>query len=241
MWFANPGTTNSIGRITTGPGVVTGPASDVGSSAATLTGSARPNSQLTIFRFEYGTDTSYGSETAIQSAQDASEHQVSAALSGLSPDTTYHYRLVATNPTDTAAGADATFTTPPDGAGPPDATPPTLDLSGKKTQHLGAFVAVRASCPTEACEAKASGTVIVPSGQSKHGERKLRRVKLRPASAQLAAGGKAKLKLRISRKARKAAVKALDRGGRVRAKVAVVATDAAGNSATARRTVRLLP
>ena len=34
-----------------------------------------------------------------------------ATLTGLAPNTTYHYRVDATNPTDTTLGADATFTT----------------------------------------------------------------------------------------------------------------------------------
>jgi hypothetical protein len=41
---------------------------------------------------------------------------VSAAAAGLSANTTYHYRIVATNPSGTSAGADQTFTT----AAPPE-------------------------------------------------------------------------------------------------------------------------
>jgi hypothetical protein len=48
---------------------------------------------------------------------------VSAALTGLSPNTTYHYRLVATNPSDTTLGADRAFTTNP-AANPPLPAPP---------------------------------------------------------------------------------------------------------------------
>ena len=53
-------------------------------------------------------------------------------LTGLEPGTTYHYRLVASNSSATATGADATFTTqavPP----PPALQPPVL--SGVKQSH----------------------------------------------------------------------------------------------------------
>jgi streptogramin lyase len=118
LWFTEFSNPGRIGRITAGPGVVTGAASGVTSNAAALSGSVRPNSQLTVFEFQYGTDTGYGSQTAAQPAgQDAAQHPVSAALSGLNPSTTYHYRLVATNSSDTTPGADHTFTTAPAAGG----------------------------------------------------------------------------------------------------------------------------
>ncbi len=44
---------------------------------------------------------------------DANPHPVSASVTGLSPATLYHYRLVATNPIGEAEGNDRTFTTGP--------------------------------------------------------------------------------------------------------------------------------
>jgi hypothetical protein len=47
----------------------------------------------------------------VSAGSGSSTVSVSAALGSLSPNTTYHYRLVATNADGTAFGADATFTT----------------------------------------------------------------------------------------------------------------------------------
>ena len=45
------------------PGVSTGPASQVGKNAATLTAEVSPNKQATSYYFQYGTSTGYGSQT----------------------------------------------------------------------------------------------------------------------------------------------------------------------------------
>jgi hypothetical protein len=93
------------------PSVTTGPATGVDSSSATLTGTVRPNSSDASVQFEYGPTTGYGSQTAVQHLSGVSDQAVSAALTGLSPSTTYHFRVVATAADGTATGADQTFTT----------------------------------------------------------------------------------------------------------------------------------
>src|SRR6478752_10431642 len=45
------------------PAVTTAPASDVGKSSATLSGTVNPNGQSTTYFFQYGTTTSYGRQT----------------------------------------------------------------------------------------------------------------------------------------------------------------------------------
>jgi hypothetical protein len=121
IWFTENASPGALGRITTGPGVMTGAASGVGPGAATLNGSVQPNGQLTVYSFEYGPTSAYGSQTMVAFAgSSVAPVAVSAALSGLAPNTPYHYRLTATNPSDTTAGADRTFTTaaaPPSGGG----------------------------------------------------------------------------------------------------------------------------
>ena len=95
------------------PTVTTGSASGVTQSAATLTGTVNPNGQSTDYWFEYGTTTSYGTQTSQQSAGSGSSTvNVSRSITGLSPGTTYHFRLVAQNATDTSHGSDKAFTTP---------------------------------------------------------------------------------------------------------------------------------
>jgi hypothetical protein len=94
------------------PGVVTGSATPVNASSATLNGSVDPNGRTTTWFFEYGTSTSYGSKTSAKSAgSGAVAVSVSAPISGLSAGRTYHFRLVATSDAGTTHGADATFVT----------------------------------------------------------------------------------------------------------------------------------
>ncbi len=93
------------------PGARTGPA-QVGAGAATLTGSVDPRGRSTAWYFEWGTSTSYGSRTPTASVGSrGGDHNVTAAISGLAPGATYHYRLVATSDAGTSRGADLTFTT----------------------------------------------------------------------------------------------------------------------------------
>ncbi len=96
------------------PSVTTGPASAVEQASATVTGTVNPNgSEVTACYFEYGTSTSYGSKASCSQAVGSGEARVavSAPLSGLSPGTTYYYRVVAKNTAGAAEGDPKTFTT----------------------------------------------------------------------------------------------------------------------------------
>jgi len=101
--------------------VTTNAATGVSTSAATLNGTVNANNESTAVTFEYGLDTGYGTTvTADQSPVTGStDTAVSKAITGLSNNTTYHYRVVGTNSSGTANGADMTFTT---GTGPPIVT-----------------------------------------------------------------------------------------------------------------------
>ncbi|MCP4369267.1 MAG: hypothetical protein GY797_14300, partial [Deltaproteobacteria bacterium] len=93
------------------PTVVTAPASLVGITTATLNGTVNANSLSTTVTFEYGTTTAYGTtETADQSpVTGSSTTAVNKALTGLTPNTTYHYRVVGQNGAGTSNGGDMTF------------------------------------------------------------------------------------------------------------------------------------
>jgi hypothetical protein len=94
------------------PVVVTGSATSVTQNAATLNGTVDPQGEATTYHFDYGTTNAYGLQTAETPAGDGSGPvAVQAALAGLTGNTTYHYRLVATNADGTTNGADRTFTT----------------------------------------------------------------------------------------------------------------------------------
>src|SRR5262249_2168370 len=84
---------------------------NVTSSSATLNGSLDPHGRTTHVYFQYGTTTTYGSTTAMQTQTGNSYVNINANISGLSPSTTYHFRIVATNSSGTRYGSDLTFTT----------------------------------------------------------------------------------------------------------------------------------
>ncbi len=103
---------DGIFTTSAGPVAVTGSATSVTTSTATLNGTVDPNGRTTAWYFEYGTSTSYGSKTAERSAgSGTSTASVSAAVSGLTRGRLYHYRLVATSDAGTSRGADQTFST----------------------------------------------------------------------------------------------------------------------------------
>ena len=97
----------------TGPPVVTtNPATNVSSSSATLNGSLDPHGLTTSVNFQYGTTTSYGHTTTMQSQTGNTYRNITGNISGLTTHTTYHFRIVATNSGGTRSGSDRTFTTP---------------------------------------------------------------------------------------------------------------------------------
>lgn len=84
----------------------TSPASDVSDTAATLNGVVTPDGTDTTYQFEYGTTTSFGSTTTVTDAGSGySPAVVQAPLTGLTPSTTYYFRL---DTTTTYVGGQAT-------------------------------------------------------------------------------------------------------------------------------------
>ncbi len=92
------------------PVVTTGSASSVTLSSVTLNGTVNPNGLPTTYIFEWGTTSSYGNLTAIQSAGSGTTNVAATAnLTDLAANTLHHYRLVATNSAGTTEGADTIF------------------------------------------------------------------------------------------------------------------------------------
>jgi hypothetical protein len=152
------GTTMAEADSDSRPDAITRPATDVGTRAAVLRGIVDPNDDNTIYVFEYGTTTAYGKFTPTASAGNGnSDVQVSYALAGLTPNTTYHVRVVAWNQKGVDLGADVTFTTAADsGAAAPSspapgepATPGAAEpLAPEAAPELGKSVNVKASAGT---------------------------------------------------------------------------------------------
>lgn len=106
------GADSSFATLGKSPSCITLAASDITSSTATLNGTVNPNDLSAIVTFEYGTTTSYESTvTATQSPVKGNTIvNVSAALTGMNPATTYHYRIKSVNSLGTTLGDDKTFT-----------------------------------------------------------------------------------------------------------------------------------
>jgi hypothetical protein len=90
----------------------TGAASGVTVDEATISGTVNPQGKETSYRFEYGEGTEYGTQVFGTILAGQGVETVTLNLRGIDPDTTYHYRLVASNAGGTAYGEDVTFTTP---------------------------------------------------------------------------------------------------------------------------------
>lgn len=112
---------------TGGPVATTGAATEVSETAAKLGGVVNPRGQATKYWFNYGTSNAYGQKTAEVSAGSGSTDVPAAQqLTGLSPETTYHFQLVAKSTGGETKGLDKTFTTasPPPAPPPPPPSPP---------------------------------------------------------------------------------------------------------------------
>jgi hypothetical protein len=130
-----------------GPAVVTGdPPATPESRSAALEGTINPEGVASSYRFEYGTDVTYGQRSPVVDAGSGSVAVPAAAtVGGLQPNKTYHYRLVGSNGSGSIAGADRTFTTAP---GPGDVgssafaseiTPRSVRLHGTVNPNNSAF------------------------------------------------------------------------------------------------------
>jgi hypothetical protein len=110
------GTTGADQTFTTPPlqppVVATGQASGVTQTSATLTGTIDTQGFATVYEFDFGVDTSYGSRIFGDAGVTPGTQTFTAMLQGLTPGTTYHYRILATNTFGTVYGVDGTFTTP---------------------------------------------------------------------------------------------------------------------------------
>jgi len=99
-------------NTTAAPVVLTGAAGNISSSSSTLNGVVNPEALATSWYFQYGLTTAYGSKTPTkQIAANPGDRVVSAGISALKSNTTYHFRIVAKSIAGTSIGADLIFTT----------------------------------------------------------------------------------------------------------------------------------
>jgi len=97
------------------PTVTTGGASAITQTTVHVAGTIKPNNENTTWHFEIGPTNTYGTSTPEQGpvAAGAGSTNVAFDIVNLTPGTTYHYRLVGTNPSGSVGGKDRTFTTRP--------------------------------------------------------------------------------------------------------------------------------
>jgi hypothetical protein len=108
------------------PTITSTSASAVTTKTAVLEATINPGGEATTYHFEYGLADCSSSSCASAPVPDgnvgagSSPVEVFREIGGLAPDTTYHYRVVATNGSGAIAGPDKTITT---------FSPPILDTS----------------------------------------------------------------------------------------------------------------
>ena len=120
------------------PVAVTGAADSITETAANLNGTVDPNGSLTTYQFEYGTTAGYGLVTPVNTASEGTDPvAVKAAIASLTRNTTYHYRLVATNAEGAISrGADRTFRTNPGPQAPTVTSTTSRDVTSRTAQLL---------------------------------------------------------------------------------------------------------
>jgi hypothetical protein len=125
------------------PTVTTGSPSSISDTSATVSGTVNPNGQSTTYYFKYGTTTAYGLQTTPANAGsgtgDVAVHQT---LDGLTPNTVYHYQLVATSSAGTKTGNDETFTA----TSTPTTTSQTVVLGHEGFVSPGSIVGAEVGC-----------------------------------------------------------------------------------------------
>ena len=95
------------------PTVSTDSATNITINSATLNGMVNAQNGSTTVTFQYGLTTAYGATVTADQSPVAgnTDTAVNKAITGLSPDTTYHYRVIATNSAGTTHGEDQTLKT----------------------------------------------------------------------------------------------------------------------------------
>ncbi|MHB8799709.1 MAG: BACON domain-containing protein [Thermoanaerobaculia bacterium] len=122
------------------PAATTGAASSIGETTAALNGTVNPNGASTTTGFQYGTTTGYGDFVPAAALTGSTAQSISAPVSGLLCNTTYHYRATATNSVGTSYGFDATFTTGTCPASAPAVTTGSATGVGQTTATLNGTV-----------------------------------------------------------------------------------------------------
>jgi hypothetical protein len=200
------------------PGVpVTGAAQSVTTSTATLAGSVNPGGVATSASFQFGPTTAYGQQTATQRVGPVDTTTgFTAALSGLAPNTTIHYRAVVSTDFGTLTGADQTLRTRA-------AARPALSLKVVKSTVKKLLKSKRLRVVVRL---GAAGKVSLSASTTITVHRKHKRLTLDSARVSFARAGKKTVAIVVSKRVRG---KLAHIRGRIVIKVSGQARDRAGN------------
>jgi len=172
---ANPGGTSTgedqtFTTLPNAPTVVTGAVSSLTQNSATLGASVNPNGgRVSACEFEYGASASYGSSVPCSAlpGMGNSAVAVSAPLGSLSANTTYHFRIIATNPGGASAGGDQAFTSAPAATtvttATPSSTTPSSTTPSSTTPSISALPA-RFEAPPASCRASLASMTVAVQG-----------------------------------------------------------------------------
>lgn len=94
----------------------------IATTSAVVKTSVNPEGVASSYRIQYGPTVAYGSQSgSVTAGAGTAEVKLTHTIGGLSPNTTYHYRVTASNAAGAGVGGDGTFTTAK--------APPTLTAS----------------------------------------------------------------------------------------------------------------
>jgi hypothetical protein len=150
------------------PSAVTGAASAVTQSAARLNATVNPNgSEVGECKLEYGTSVSYGSSATCVPAPGSGKSpvEVSASVTGLAANASYHFRVVASNAGGTSYGTDKTFATLPNTGTPHWYRNGARATEGERVPVIGwGTLALISSAGNVTCHTASGGYVESPVG-----------------------------------------------------------------------------
>ena len=163
--------TTSVALAADPPLANTGAAKDVGQTQATLVATVTPRGAATSVRFDLGTSSSYGLQSASKDIGSGTEPvTVEIPVQGLTANTTYHFRVVATSDGGTAQGTDATLKTVAGVSAPAASTGGVSDvqttaatLSAAVNPH-GAVTTYRWEYGTSSSLGASTGTATLAAG-----------------------------------------------------------------------------
>ena len=104
--------TITVNNVPAPPTITTEPATGIDVNLTTLNGTVNPNELSTTAYFQWGISANYGATTTAQAlGNGASILNVSQVITGLEHNSTYYFRIAATNIIGTSYGQSRSFTT----------------------------------------------------------------------------------------------------------------------------------